>query len=101
MYTKSQIEKALELKVFGSNIGIWRIGLTHDLRERYEHWKDTESLKDPDWFDWEADSLFDAQAIEADFIKKGMQGGTGGNLSASKTVYVYIFVQGAGPDFRR
>jgi len=39
---------------------------------------------------WKADSLSDAQDIEAYFIDRGMDGGTGGNLSATKTVYVYI-----------
>ena len=40
---------------------------------------------------WTADSLSDAQDIERHFISKGMKGGTGGDLSAYKTVYVYVF----------
>lgn len=85
------IEAAILVKTFGSKIGNWRIGLTHDLRDRYAHWKETEGLDVSDWFAWAADSLSDAQAIEADFIRRGMRGGTGGNLSPAKPVYVYVF----------
>jgi len=43
------------------------------------------------WHNWTADSLADAQEIENYFInEKGMKGGVGGDLSARKTVYVYI-----------
>ena len=88
---KASIEKEISLKILGSNIANWRIGLTHDLRDRYTHWRHTKSLSIEDWFAWEANSLSDAEAIEKQFIQKGMQGGTGGNLSSGKTVHVYVF----------
>lgn len=85
------IETSILSKIFGSDIRKWRIGLTNDLRVRYEHWRDTENQKLLDWDAWEADSLSDAQAVEASFIRKGMKGGTGGNLSASLPIFVYLF----------
>lgn len=85
------IERAISMMVSGGEMGKWRIGLTHDLRERYEHWRETESLTLSDWSAWEADSLSDAQAVEASFIRRGMRGGTGGNLSSYQPVFVYIF----------
>jgi hypothetical protein len=72
--------------------GFDRIGLTHDLAERKSYWKDTEKQNVDYWKDWQADSLSDAQEIETYFIQtKGMKGGEGGNLSARKTVFVYVF----------
>jgi hypothetical protein len=70
---------------------VWTIGLTHDPAERNEqHEADGKSTKY--WKQWVADSLSDAQDIESFFINtKGMKGGTGGVLSALKTVYLYIF----------
>ena len=69
----------------------WRIGITHDPAERKgQH--ETEGRRTMYWRQWIADSLSDAQDIESYFINtKGMKGGTGGDLSAAKTVYVYIF----------
>ena len=90
MATKTSIVTAIESKV-GSHYGLWRIGITHDLAERKRYWKDTEDLSVDYWSDWTADSMYDAQDIESHFIKKGMKGGTGGDLSNSKTVYVYVF----------
>lgn len=87
----ADIEASIFSKIFGSDIRTWRIGLTNDLRVRYEHWRETERLSVLDWNAWEADSLSDAQAIEADFIRRGMKGGTGGNLSSSERTFVYIF----------
>ena len=87
--TKSGIIAAINAIV--SKYSAWRIGLTHDLTERKAHWRDTEGLDIKYWKDWQADSLSDAQDIESQFINKGMDGGTGGDLSAKKTVYVYIF----------
>jgi len=70
---------------------IWTIGLTHDPSERkQQHEANGKSVKY--WEQWIADSLVDAQDIESYFINtKGMKGGTGGDLSARKTIYVYIF----------
>ncbi|MGD1156190.1 MAG: hypothetical protein ABSA41_10210 [Terriglobia bacterium] len=89
MATKASIMAAIESKVLTYNL--WRIGLTHDLAERKRYWKDTKNENITYWSDWTADSLSDAQDIESHFLKKGMKGGTGGDLSAKKTVYVYIF----------
>lgn len=78
-------------EISGTDIRKWRIGLTNDLRVRYEHWRETENQKLLDWDAREADSLSDAQAVEANFIRRGMKGGTGGNLSPSLRTFVYIF----------
>ncbi len=69
----------------------WTIGLTHDPADRKkQHAADGKSTKY--WEQWVADTLSDAQDIESYFINtKGMKGGTGGDLRARKTVYVYIF----------
>lgn len=70
---------------------IWRIGLTHDTDSRKEEHQ-SKGLNTKYWKYWEADSLSDAENIESYFInKKGMKGGTGGNLKERKKVYVYIF----------
>ena len=81
---------AIQSKV-GSSYNLYRIGLTHDLAERKGYWKDTEKENVTYWVNWTADSLSDAQDIERHFINKGMKGGTGGDLSSRKTVYVYVF----------
>lgn len=73
------------------NYSAWTIGLTHDpLERKQQHEADGKSTLY--WKRWVADSLSDAQDIESYFINiKGMKGGTGGDLSSKKTVYVYIF----------
>ena len=74
-----------------ANYSAWIIGLTHDPTERKQQHK-SEGKSTEYWKQWEADSLSDAQDIESYFINtKGMKGGTGGDLRARKTVYVYIF----------
>ncbi len=88
---REDIEAAIRFKISGGDIRKWRVGLTNDLRARYEHWKQAENLKLLDWDAWEAESLPDAQAVEASFIRMGMKGGTGGNLSASHPTFVYLF----------
>ena len=88
---KSDIIDAIESKLSITQYGIWRISLTHDLEERKAHWREIEKQNVTLWSDWQADSLSDAQDIEAYFINKGMQGGVGGDLSPYKTVYVYVF----------
>ncbi len=90
MASKREIVQAIIKRVGEAetvNYGLWRIGLTHDHTERWEGWE-----KPKFWLYWQADSLDDAQEVEAFFIhEKGMQGGTGGDLSPHKTVFVYIF----------
>lgn len=90
MATKATIMAEIQYRI-GSNYSSWRIGLTHDLGERKTYWKDTKQQDIKHWKDWTAASLSDAQDIECHFINKGTQGGTGGDLSDRKTVYVYIF----------
>jgi hypothetical protein len=82
---------AINAKV-GTTHSAWRIGLTHDLADRKIYWGTTERQDVSHWTTWTADSLSDAQAIETHFIQeKKMKGGEGGNLTAGKTVYIYIF----------
>ncbi len=70
---------------------IWQIGLTHDPEGRKEQHRN-EGRNVQYWQQWVTDSLADAEEIESFFInKKGMKGGTGGDLSQYRTVYVYIF----------
>lgn len=73
------------------NYGAWTIGLTHDpQRRKQEHESSGHDTRS--WLQWLADSLAEAQNLEAFFIHtKGMKGGTGGNMSAYQAVYVYIF----------
>lgn len=69
----------------------WRIGLTHDPDDRKQQ-HENEGRSTEYWRQWRAGSLSDAEQIESYFInEKGMKGGTGGDLDARKTVYVYIF----------
>jgi len=88
--TAKAIVDAIDLKIGSSGYSIWRVGLTHDLVKRKSEWADQKENCNY-WSCWEAASLSDAQAIERHFISKGMKGGTGGNLSSSKTTYVYVF----------
>lgn len=89
MATKASIITAIDAKLGSTQYEIWRIGLTHDPATQKQDWFKTESVVF--WQQWQADSLSDAQDIEAHFINKGMKGGTGGDLSRNKTVYVYVF----------
>jgi hypothetical protein len=89
MATAQQIANAIAA-VASTSYTAWRIGLTHDLVERKAYWASQGSVSS--WRAWEADTLSDAQAVESHFInERKMKGGTGGDLSARKTVYVYIF----------
>jgi hypothetical protein len=88
--TKSEIIAAIESKVSGTSYSTWRIGLTHDPTGRKNEWA-AEGEDVSRWSEWQADSLSDAQYIEAYFINKGMKGGAGGDLSPYKTVWVYVF----------
>lgn len=91
---KDSIKRAIATRVESSktvDYSAWTIGLTHDPDGRKkEH--ESEGKSTQYWHQWTADSLSDAQDIETFFInKKGMKGGTGGDLSPRKTAYVYIF----------
>ncbi len=92
MASKATIKLEIEKRVGTTSYSAWRIGLTHDLSERKAHWRDTEKKDTSCWTWWQADSFSDAQDLENYFINtKKMKGGTGGDLSSRKTVYVYIF----------
>ena len=61
----------------------WTIGVTDSpFLRRVQHGTPSQ------WHDWNADSEQTARNIEAEFIRKGMKGGTGGPGRAD---YVYIF----------
>jgi hypothetical protein len=92
MGTANGIAAAIEAKIKGYTYGYpsWRVGITHDWIKRKQEWADAGELTGL-WSCWEADSLSDAQAVERHFINKGMQGGTGGNLVANKTTFLYVF----------
>ena len=84
--SKASIIAAIETKIGNTKYSIWRIGLTHTPNKRKTEWKDPEH-----WSQWEANSLSDAQDIEAHFINLGMDGGTGGDLESRYKTYVYVF----------
>ena len=90
MATKASIMAAIDAKV-GRSPKIWRIGLTHDPVGRRMYWTEEEKRLTTQWAQWEADSRSDAQEIEAHFISRGMQGGSGEYLSPRQTVWVYVF----------
>lgn len=89
MATAQDLANEIYRRVGSSSLGAWRVGLTHDLGERKAHWQSQGDCTH--WCAWQCESLGDAQAIESHFIERGMKGGTGGNLSPHKAVYVYIF----------
>lgn len=89
MASAQAIADAIEARVKNSETvkySIWRIGLTQNPAQRKKDWENPKH-----WIQWKADSLADAEAVEAHFIKRGMQGGTGGDLEDGVTTYVYIF----------
>lgn len=91
---KQAIRQAIVDRVLSAkakDYSIWTIGLTHDPDERKgQHRKDGMSTEH--WKQWTATSLSDARDIESYFInQKGMKGGTGGDLSPYRSVYVYMF----------
>jgi len=96
MATTSTIKTAIKNRVEnskGSNFSDWTIGITTDLAGRKEQHDNPKY-----WQYWEADSLQVARDVETYFLNdypeqasKRMKGGTGGDMSAYKTAYVYIF----------
>jgi hypothetical protein len=92
MTSKATITSEIRAKVGQGGYASWRIGLTHDLAERKKYWGEAQGKNVSSWKNWTADSLSDAQDVETYFInEKMMKGGTGGDLSSNKTVYVYVF----------
>lgn len=74
----------------GRKYGIWTVGITtRPTERRKEHSDDGHSVMN--WKQWLADGLNTAQNVENHFKKKGMKGGTGGDVDPNKSVYVYIF----------
>ena len=94
MSTKQTIISEIKSRVESSktvNYTSWQIGITNDPTTRKQQHAD-EKKETKYWKQWLADSLSDAREIESYFIEnKNMKGGTGGDLSPHKTVYVYIF----------
>jgi hypothetical protein len=91
---KRSIKQAIINRVESSktvDYSAWTIGLTHDPATRkQEH--ESEGRSTTHWNQWTAGSLSNAQDIESYFINDtGMKGGTGGNLSPHRSVFVYIF----------
>lgn len=89
MASAQAIANAIEARVKNTKVpkyADWRIGITQNPKQRKKDWNDPQY-----WLLWKADSLEDAQAVEAHFIEKGMDGGTGGDLEDNVTTYVYIF----------
>lgn len=96
MATESTIKAAIKKRVNNSetvDYSLWTVGITTDPEERKDNHNDPKH-----WGQWEADSLDIAREVETYFINeypekeaKRMKGGTGGDMSAHKTAYVYIF----------
>lgn len=89
MASKASIMLAINLAVKGA-YSAWQVGITNYPHTRRAFWEKTNDVSA--WRVWEADSLEDAQAIEAYFIHdKKMKGMTGGGTGDDTGVYVYIF----------
>jgi hypothetical protein len=65
----------------------WKIGITHDVDDRYREWGRPERFRH-----WKANSLNEAQTVETYFVRqKGMKGIHGGDLDPLRDAFVYIF----------
>lgn len=91
MSAKATIVAEINTRTQRFFLSMWRIGLAHDPVESEKYWRETAKKRTDQWKRWQADSLFDAQGIEAAFIADGMKSGTQKDLSPSRTVYVYVF----------
>jgi hypothetical protein len=94
MATKREIMQAIKSRVEDveeTDYSSWRIGITHDpIARRQQH--EAEGRPTKYWKCWKAESLSDAQDVESHFINsRNMKGGTGGDMDARKTIFVYIF----------
>ena len=86
MASESQIQALIEGRV--STYAVWTIGVTDSPTTRKAaHGNPIR------WYQWNADTEQAARNVEAHFIGKGMQGGTGG---PGKADYVYIFLDPVG-----
>ena len=85
---------AVAIRTVVEQVGVayegWRIGITHDPQHRQREWQ-SKGHATGGWRLWQADTLSDAEAVEAHFIRAGMNGGTGGGCSPFRPVFVYIF----------
>lgn len=88
----SEIKKRIE-NTKSPDYSIWTIGITTEPQERKKAHLDPKY-----WEQWTADSLEAARAVETYFLNEfpskeseRMKGGTGGDMDARKTAYVYIF----------
>ena len=84
---ESELKSAIEVKIDSSSYSIWTIGITDDpKRRRDEHEAEGKNVKY--WSAWKADTETIARNVEAHFLDKGMEGGTGGG---EHPTYVYVF----------
>lgn len=84
---ESELKSAIQTKISSTPYSIWTIGITDDpTRRRSEH--EAEGKSCTYWRDWKADTETIARSVEAYFISKGMNGGTGGG---DHPTYVYVF----------
>ncbi len=84
---ESGLKSAIEAKKGLSSYSSWTIGITdYPKRRRDEHEAEGKNVKY--WSDWNADNETIARNVEAYFIDKGMNGGTGGG---EHPTYVYVF----------
>ena len=85
-----ELKRTIEAKKGSLAYSSWTVGITTNPAERKkEHASDGKHVGS--WSDWDADSKRVAQNVEAYFLGKGMNGGTGGDIDGNKTVYVYVF----------
>lgn len=93
--TKDQIIAAIKARVDNSKSTYvdWTIGITTEPETRKRAHLDPKY-----WVQWTADTLAVARAVETYFLNDypdresaRMTGGTGGDMAANKTAYVYIF----------
>jgi hypothetical protein len=88
---KSLIISAIEAKVATSPWDIWRIGITQDLEEQKVYWENSERQTLAYWSEWDANTLAEAQDVEAEMTRRGMKGSPAVRIVQGKQVYVYVF----------
>ena len=83
-----EITRAIESRINPANIQSYYIGITNDVERRLfeEHNVDKNNNW---WLSAPADDKETAQFVEEYFLKRGMQGDTGGGTD--DTVYVYCY----------